>query len=240
MADEFTGFGLETFEFLRDLTQHNDRDCFTANRSRYEDHYLAPSLAFIGAIGPRLSSDLPGGVRFEPRVNGSLFRINRDVRFSKDKTPYKNHIDMWFWTGDKKGWETPGYFMRLLPDKWVIGAGIHHLGKEGLDAYRRAIVDDKKGAALEDARRKIGASYEIGVASRKVVPRGYDASHPRAAYLLYDGLVAMLEGPLPKEVGDARFIESCLSRFKAVSPINEWLSSILSHVKRRADAEIRP
>ena len=103
MVNQFTGFGPETFAFLRDLTLHNDRDWFMANRARYEEHYLAAALGFIEAIGPRLAAELPGDVRFEARVNGSLFRINRDIRFSKDKTPYKNHIDMWFWTGDKKG-----------------------------------------------------------------------------------------------------------------------------------------
>ncbi|HEU0073361.1 MAG TPA: DUF2461 domain-containing protein [Dehalococcoidia bacterium] len=227
MVSEFTGFAPETFAFLRDLTQHNDRDWFTANRARYEAHYLAPALAFIEAIGPRLAAELPGDVRFEPRVNGSLFRINRDVRFSKDKTPYKNHIDMWFWTGDKKGWETPGYFMRLLPERWAIGAGIHHLSKEGLEAYRRAVLDDAKGRALEAAVARVGGPYEVGLASRKSVPRGYDASHPRAVYLLHEGLVGVLEDTVPPEAGSAGFVETCVSHFKAVSPINEWLASIL-------------
>ena len=228
MTGAFEGFGLETFAFLRDLTHHNDRNWFTANRARYEAYYLAPALSFIEAIGPRLASELPGGVQFDPRVNGSLFRINRDVRFSRDKTPYKNHIDMWFWTGDKKGWETPGYFMRLLPDSWAIGGGIHHLSKGGLDAYRSAVVDDAKGQALERAVATIGAPYEVGLASRKSVPRGYDASHPHAGYLLYEGLVAVLEGPLPPETSRAEFVGACVAHFKAVSPINEWLASILS------------
>ena len=221
------GFGPETFSFLRDLTQHNDRDWFMANRSRYEAHYLAPSLAFIEAIGPHLAGELPGDVRFEPRVNGSLFRINRDVRFSKDKTPYKNHIDMWFWSGDRKGWETPGYFMRLLPDRWAIGGGMHHFSKESLDAYRNSVVDESSGTALEDAVSRIGPPYEVGLVSRKSVPRGYDAAHPRAPYLLHEGLVAVLEGPLPPEVAGEDFVDACLEHFKAVSPINVWLASIL-------------
>jgi uncharacterized protein (TIGR02453 family) len=227
VADEFTGFGPETFAFLNDLTEHNNKDWFTANRPRYEAHYLAPALAFIEAIGPRLSAELPGDVRFEPRVNGSLFRINRDVRFSKDKTPYKNHIDMWFWTGDKKGWETPSYFMRLLPDRWAIGGGMHHLGKEGLETYRKAVADDSKGQALEEAVSRLNAPYEVGEASRKTVPRGYDPAHPRAQYLLYEGLVAVLDAPLPPEVGRPDFVDACVGHFKAVSPLNEWLASIL-------------
>ena len=225
--DGFTGFGPETFAFLRDLSEHNARDWFTANRARYEQSYLAPALAFIAAVGPRLASQLPGDVRFEPRVNGSLLRINRDVRFSRDKTPYKDHIDMWFWTGDKKGWETPGYFMRLLPDRWAIGGGIHHFGKGGLDIYRGAVVDETIGRALEQTVATLDSHYEVGLASRKSVPRGYDASHPRARYLLHEGLVAMLEGHLPPEAASPVFADICVAHFKAVNPINEWLASIL-------------
>jgi uncharacterized protein (TIGR02453 family) len=93
----FEGFGKETFQFLAELGQNNERSWFEANRKRYEAYYLQPALAFIEELGPMLASALPGGLRFEPRVNGSLFRVNRDVRFSKDKRPYKDHIDMWFW-----------------------------------------------------------------------------------------------------------------------------------------------
>ena len=75
-----------------------------------------PALAFVAAIGPRLQKISPS-VAFEPKINGSLFRINRDVRFAKDKRPYKNHIDMWFWHGDKRGWASPGFFFRLAPDR---------------------------------------------------------------------------------------------------------------------------
>jgi hypothetical protein len=69
--------------------------------------------------------------------------------------------------------------------------------------------------------------YEAGLASRKSVPRGYDASHPRTRYLLHEGLVAILEGPLPPDVSNPAFAETCLAHFRAVGPINEWLASIL-------------
>jgi uncharacterized protein (TIGR02453 family) len=226
--EAFNGFGPETFAFLRDLGVHNNRDWFTANRADYEQHYLAPALAFISEIGPRLAAELPGGVQFEPRVNGSLFRINRDVRFSKDKAPYKDRIDVWFWTGGNKGWETPGYFMRLQADRWAIGAGVHHFGKDGLEVYRNSVVDEVKGKALEAAVARIGRTYEVGIAVRKTVPRGYDAGHPRAAFLLHEGLVAVLERALPKQVASSGFVDYCVAHFKAVSPVNDWLRSILA------------
>jgi uncharacterized protein (TIGR02453 family) len=211
------------------LAENNSRDWFVANRDAYERYYLEPALAFIGELGPRMAAELPGDVRFEPRVNGSLFRINRDVRFSRDKRPYKDHLDMWFWQGDKRGWETPGYFLRLTSGDWAIGGGMHHLSKEQLAAYRDSVVDDHKGEALESvATRLRQLGYDVGSGEdRKTVPRGYDPAHPRAAYLMHEGLVAMRQGPLPPESGSSKFTDLCLDHFKAVSPVNEWLSRAL-------------
>ena len=87
----------------------------------------------------------------EPKINGSLFRINRDVRFAKDKRPYKNHVDLWFWHGDRRGWNSPGFFFRLAPDRLILGAGMHRFEKTQLDAFRSAIVDPRAGKALVKA-----------------------------------------------------------------------------------------
>jgi uncharacterized protein (TIGR02453 family) len=232
-VSEFTGFPKQTFEYLAELSQQNNREWFTARRNRYETYYLEPALAFIEALGPRLATELPGDVRFEPRVNGSLFRINRDVRFSKDKTPYKDHIDMWFWQGERKGWETPGYFMRLEAHQWAIGAGMHHLDKDGMEAYRAAVTDGRQGRALEGAVAKLeGTGLELGGSTRKSLPRGYDAAHPRSAYLLHEGLFAIHYGPVPAQAHTPAFVETCLGYFKAASPINGWLAKALQREGR--------
>ena len=89
---EFTGFGPKTKKFLRDLGRNNDKAWFTSHRGDYEAYYLEPAKAFVEAAGPKLEKVEPRVV-WEPRVNGSIFRVNRDIRFSKDKTPYKDHID---------------------------------------------------------------------------------------------------------------------------------------------------
>ena len=223
----FEGFSDDTFRFLAELTANNEKAWFESNRSRYEQHYLAPALAFIEALGPRLAAELPGNVHYEPRVNGSLFRINRDVRFSRDKTPYKNHIDMWFWQGERKGWESPGYYMRLLPDELILGAGMHSFTKEAIEAFRQAVVDETRGRALEETVDVVTSAgpYTLGGESRKTVPRGYDADHPRARFLLCEGLNANFETAIPAEAGDPGFVDYCFRHFKAMSPINQWLSS---------------
>ena len=94
----FTGFGPATFTFLKDLGRNNNKEWFQAHRSAYEDDFLEPGLAFIEAIGPLIAKFSPD-VRAEPRIGGSMMRINRDIRFSKDKRPYKDHLDMAFRRG---------------------------------------------------------------------------------------------------------------------------------------------
>ena len=225
----FDGFPDETFRFLEQLSLHNDKTWFEAHRRDYQDFYVAPVLAFIEAMGPKLA-ELPGGARYEARINGSLFRINRDIRFSRDKTPYKNHIDMWSWQGERKGWDRTGYFMRLLPDQMILGAGMHAIDKARLPAFRDAIVADETGRALETMPAKIerAGSYAIGGEARKTVPRGYDVAHPRARLLLYEGLTASLEGPIPPEASSGAFVDYCLAHFRNLSPINQWLKRALS------------
>lgn len=181
MADtaRFTGFPKEGLAFLRGLALHNEKAWFDAHRADYQAHLLAPAVAFVSTLGPKLRKLSPV-VQFEPRVNGSIFRMNRDIRFSKDKTPYKTHLDLWFWEGGEKGWETTGFFFRMFPDRLLLGAGMHTFGKPQLDAYRAAVVADKPGKALQvlvagftrrpDGRRRL--SHGVAGASRQALGAG--------------------------------------------------------------------
>lgn len=219
----FEGFPRETFTFLMGLSAHNDKAWFEAHRPDYEAAYVAPALAFVEAIGPRLRK-ISKGVAYEAKINGSLFRIHRDVRFSRDKTPYKDHIDLWFWEGDRRGWDTPGFFFRMSAKELMLGAGMHVFQKPALEAFRAAVLDDKRGKALEALIAKVEkAGYEIGGATRKTVPRGLPADHPRAARLLHEGLHAGWRGPIPREAWTRKLVDFCLERFEAVAPVSRWL-----------------
>jgi len=103
----FAGFPDGTFRFLRGIAKDNSKDWFEAHRTDYEQSYVEPAKALVAELGPKLQKISPG-VKIEPKVNGSLFRINRDVRFSKDKSPYKTHLDLWFWEAEHRGWDSPG------------------------------------------------------------------------------------------------------------------------------------
>ena len=222
-VSDFSAFPAATFDFLRGIADNNGKEWFEENRRLYEDGYVAPARQFVDAIGPELKRISPG-VRYEARVNGSISRINRDVRFSRDKRPYKDHLDIWFWHGEKRGWDRPGFYLRITPATVFIGSGMHGLEGAMLERFRVAVVADGPGRSLVRAIDKVKAagSYEIGGATRKTVLRGFDASHKRARLLLHEGLYAGLE--VPGDVaGRPGFGDLALRHFSATWPIGRWL-----------------
>ena len=120
-------FPLQTQDFLRDLSAHNDREWFDAHRADYQAAYVEPAKAFVAAVAPELERIAPR-VCAEPRVLGSIFRINRDTRFSRDKRPYKEHLDLWFWEGERRTARS-GFYLRVTPELVGIGAGANHLSR---------------------------------------------------------------------------------------------------------------
>jgi uncharacterized protein (TIGR02453 family) len=219
----FDGFSEDTFRFLEELRRNNDKAWFDAHRADYEQHVKEPGLAFIEAIGPMLARFSPD-VRATPRVGGSMMRINRDIRFSRDKRPYKDHLDLAFRCGDAKG--SPGYWFRLRPDALVLGAGMHMLDKPELERYREAVDDARSGEALRKTVTKIErAGYELGGEHYKRVPAGFPADHPRGALLRHNGVYAGGEMPLPAEVNSSRFPGFCAAHYRKMSPLVDWLST---------------
>src|SRR5882757_5875577 len=168
----FDGFRRETTQFLAGLREHNKKEWFDAHRDDYEQAFLVPAMALTKALAPRLRKIEPD-INVEARVNGSIMRINRDIRFSRDKSPYKDHLDLWFWTGDRKGWDSSGFFFRLTPKTLLLGAGMHRFEPPALARYRAAVLDDRKGAALAAIVAKLRkAGYDVGTESYKKVPAG--------------------------------------------------------------------
>jgi TIGR02453 family protein len=220
---EFTGFPAETFAFLAGIAANNDKDWFEANRSLYDVGYVEAGRAFVSAMGPRLATLSPT-VRFEPKVNGSLSRVNRDIRFSRDKRPYKDHLDLWFWHGDRRGWDCPGFWFRLTAEKVHLGTGMHGFEKDRLESFRHAVVLPRSGKALVSAVAAVKAAgpYEIGEKTRKVPPRGFEADPDRAEFLLYEGLTAGTQMPA-SAAREANFLDVCFKHFAATWPVGKWL-----------------
>jgi uncharacterized protein (TIGR02453 family) len=217
----FTGFPPETHAFLKGIAAHNEKAWFDANRALYEAGYVAPARAFVEQLGPKLRTIAPQ-VQFEAKVNGSMSRINRDIRFSKDKRPYKEHLGLWFWHGDKRQWDVPGFWFELTPTHLQLGVGIYMLQGEALDAYRQSVIHPRSGKALLAAVAGLGKSYELGGKTRKLKPRGFEADPERADYLLYEGLYVSISLP-PETAAKPKLADLCLKHYTAMWPIGRWL-----------------
>jgi uncharacterized protein (TIGR02453 family) len=220
----FEGFPKEGLAFLAALAEHNDRAWFEEHRDTYERCLLEPARDFVVETGEELARR-GIDVHAEPRVNGSIFRINRDTRFSKDKRPYKTHLDLWLWQGDGPSRRCPGFFFRLRPDALVLGAGRHHLEPEPLDRFRQAAADTRTGEALVEAVERVeAAGFTLGGERYKRVPAGFAAEGRRADLLRHEGLFAYEDvSPPPPETRTAGFPAFCAERFARLEPLQAWV-----------------
>lgn len=169
-------FQPELFRFLSDLKANNDRDWFQAHKARYEQEARAPMLAFLGALAPVLRRISPHFV-VDPRpVGGSMFRIHRDVRFSRDKSPYKTHLGAHFpHDGEGSGRvHGPGFYLHLEPGASFAGGGVWHPEPDTLRRLREAIAEAPK------AWKAIRAAGPILGDTLVRVPQGFPADHPLA------------------------------------------------------------
>ena len=220
----FAGFDKRTSKFLRGLGRNNSKAWFEAHRSDYEAHYLAPAIAFVEDMGERLVKIAPE-VRAEPRVNGSIFRINRDVRFSKDKTPYKDHIDMRFWEGPDRKSAVSGFFLRIRSDRMEIGAGAHQFDRDLLAAYRSRVAGDRAAGALSKVGAKVQrAGFPLQGESYKKLPKGVEPiSEERDRLMRHSALWCSTAEPLPDEFGSRAFIGYCAAIWRKMLPVHRWL-----------------
>jgi uncharacterized protein (TIGR02453 family) len=140
-------FGPGLFRFLRDLKTHNERRWFEANKQRYKADVQAPFLRLITDLAPALK-EIGGGFIADPSPNGgSMMRIYRDIRFSKDKSPYKTYAAAHFWHANGKDRAVPAYFLHLEPGNSVIGGGIWQPEPKPLKRFETRSPEIPKGGA---------------------------------------------------------------------------------------------
>lgn len=227
----FEGFPEDGLNFLAELKENNNKEWFEANKKRYKEQLQQPALSFIDAIGQKLQA-ISDGIRYDIRTNGggSLMRINRDVRFSKDKSPYKTNLAMVFWEGAGKKMEHSGFGMQITAEIIDSGlmAGQFGFSKEMLEAYRQAVVDDELGTQMIEAVEAVQSAgdYNLNGQHYKRVPRGMDADHPRADWLFYNGLWFSYPSLTREEILSPDLVDICFQHFKNMSPIQQWLVKI--------------
>jgi uncharacterized protein (TIGR02453 family) len=221
----FQGFPEDGLSYLGELALNNNKQWFDSHRQEFDEYLLEPAKELVVELGEKLQQQISPGIHAEPRVNGSIMRMNRDIRFSKDKTPYKTWFGLWFWEGDQRSMECSGFYLGIQPDDVTLGTGRHGFEKESLDHYRAAVVDPTLSPEPQqalDAVRKAG-DYDIGGRHYKQVPTGFDRNHERADLLLHNGLHVGKTFGDPPELHTPGFVDFCIGHYAAIAPVHRWL-----------------
>jgi uncharacterized protein (TIGR02453 family) len=231
MASEvdFNGFPREALDFLGELESNNNRGWFKAHREDYDRFVVAPAQDFIASLGERLVGEIEGIV-YDTRAGGrgSLMRIHRDVRFSKDKTPYHTRVRMLFWHEGGHRTGGPGFFMGFGQKDGGFYAGQWRFDKPTLEAYRRAVDLESSGENLIEVISSVEkAGYPVGGETYKRVPRGYEPEHARSKLLRHSGLYAHLEGVDSGLLLRPDAVDLSFEHFKKMSPIVTWLFELM-------------
>jgi uncharacterized protein (TIGR02453 family) len=226
-SDSFTGFTRETVRFYTALRKNNNRAWFEANRATYDAHVMAPAKLFVTAMGARLKTIVPGIVAV-PAVNKSIFRINRDTRFTLDPSPYKTNLGIYFWDGARSRMESAGFYLGLEPPDLYVGGGMYMIPDNLIGRYRNAVVDKKRGSEIGKivAALRARPGFAVEGTHYKRVPAGYDPGHPNAELLKHKGLYASFETKVPEEFYSARLLDYCFERFEPIVPLHRWLMKL--------------
>lgn len=215
-------FTNSTFSFLKDLKTNNDREWFAANKHRYEGDVKDPALRLIEDFAPHLAK-LSGHFMATPR---SLFRIYRDTRFSKDKSPYKTAIGVHFRHERSKDAHAPGYYFHVAPGEVFLGCGIWHPDSAALRAIREGIADD--GTAWKRASRgkKFADTFSLAGDSLKRAPKGIEIDHPLIDDLKRKDFIGV-QSTTQKFATGADLPAELAARFKAGTPLMRFLCKAL-------------
>lgn len=216
---------LHSLSFLRQLAENNNRDWFEANRDEYEQ-CRADFLKFTEILLKELMAFEPGFQHLE--VKDCVFRIYRDVRFSKDKRPYKNHFGAYFAPGGRKSTKA-GYYFHLEPDgKSMLAGGMYAPPAEDLKKIRQEI--DYNGARLRGILAEPGfAKYYNGLSGEalKTTPKGYPADHPDIGMIRHKDYTAvhLLDD---MAVGRVMLLPHAVAVFRALKPLNDFLNAAVA------------
>ena len=224
---DFKGFPKGFFQFFKELAKNNERPWFEENKERYKAVVVAPMSDFITAMSPRLAKISKHFVA-DPRPNGgSMFRIYRDVRFARDKRPYKEHAACQFRHRFGRDVHAPGFYVHIAPDEVFFGGGLWMPGADSLLKVRELIATKPK------LWRKIVADKNFirafgGIEGEQLSrpPRGFDQTHPFIEDIKRKSFVAGAETTV-KTAQSAAFVGDVAGGIERVAPLIRFLCAAL-------------
>jgi len=203
---EFTGFPEAALDFYDDLEIDNTKTFWTAHKDVYEQAVKTPMTALATALEPEFGE-------------AKVFRPYRDVRFAKDKTPYKTNQGAWVARGPSTGW-----YVEVAAPGVRVGAGVYDASSDRLAKIRAAIDDSRRGRQLEKILAKLETGgWEVRGDKLKTTPRGYDASHPRIELLRHRSLTVGKSYGFEPVIHTPDLLDQVRTDWRAAAPLVDWI-----------------
>lgn len=225
-ANEREFFTPKTFTFLARLAENNTREWFKRHQQEYEDFVRMPALRMIGDMAHELPAVSPYFTAQPRKVGGSLMRVQRDTRFSRDKTPYKTNIGIQFRHERGKDIHAPGFYLHIAPDDCFLGIGLWHPDTKTLGKIRQALGE--RSAAWLAARDNRDFRRHFTLAGDSLInpPRGFTKDHPLIEDLRRKDFIAL--APLtPAQVITPALLPLMIERFHQAAPTMRFLCQAL-------------
>ncbi|MFT6896801.1 MAG: hypothetical protein ACJA13_001204 [Paraglaciecola sp.] len=222
----FKHFEPSLMKFLTELQQHNDRQWFTDHKQQYEDVVRGPALAFIDEMAKWIPLVSPHYEASSKKVGGSLMRVYRDVRFSKDKSPYKTNVGIQFRHEVGKDVHAPGFYLHIAPDEIFLGVGTWHPHPQALRAIREHI-QTKPGPYQDAIQHQPFAEY-YQLSGDKLIrpPKGYDVNSEMIEELKRKDFIALCQIDEQQLYQDG-LCELIATRFGRAQPFQKFLCEAL-------------
>lgn len=218
----YATFRPETIKFLNQLAKNNNRDWFNENKTRYETDVLDVALHFIQSMQDPLEKIAPHFTAIPKRMGGSLMRVYRDTRFSKNKIPYKTNIGIQFRHERAKDVHSPGFYVHIDPEGVFIGAGMWRPEPTALANIRQRISDKQKEWVAVSTDKKFRRHFKLGGETLSRPPRGYAKDHPMIEDLKRKDFIAVKNMELT-DATDPKFQQKVETAFKAASDYMQFL-----------------
>lgn len=222
----FPGLPEDFYRFFEDLSQNNERAWFNENKARYHESVVNPISEFIVYMAPRLEAISPHYIANPKPHGGSMFRIYRDTRFSRDKTPYKTHAGVQFRHKAGKDAHAPGFYVHLAPEGVFFGGGVWLPPNPVLNRIRDYIVDNANAWGRIRNSKKVLGSGGIRGDSLKRPPRGFDAEHPHIEDLKKKSFYVATEVSAAASLRPD-FADQVTDGFKLAAPMMHFITDAL-------------
>jgi len=224
MSDRY--FTKQTFTFLSTLAANNNREWFEEHKPDYEKLVREPALDFISDMGNELPAISSHFRAIPKKVGGSLMRVFRDTRFSKDKTPYKTNIGIQFRHELGKDVHAPGYYVHIAPDECFVGVGLWHPESDALFKIRQGIVEKPEAWVKARDDKAFSKHFELVGDALVNAPRGFAKDHPLVEDLKRKDFIA-LAAMSKKTVTATDLREQVAERFNQATPLMRYLCGTL-------------